>query len=52
MPMISYAMEATPVPESPYPEATSLKWLFPQERATLHNAGKGYINSGTGLAMM
>jgi len=39
----------TPVPELLYPEAAALKWLFRQEKATLHNVRKGYNDSGTGL---
>jgi hypothetical protein len=40
----------TPVPELLYPEAIALKWIFRQERATLHDFRKGYNNSGTGLS--
>jgi hypothetical protein len=31
----------TAVPQLLYPETTSLKWHFPQENATLHDASKG-----------
>ena len=30
----------TAVPQLLYPETTAAKWLFPQEKATLHGAGK------------
>jgi hypothetical protein len=32
-----------------YPEATRLSGLFPQEKATLHDSGNGYVNSETAL---
>ncbi|MGD0903535.1 MAG: hypothetical protein ABR924_11405 [Terracidiphilus sp.] len=32
---------ATAVPQLLHPETTALKWHFPQENATLLNAGKG-----------
>jgi hypothetical protein len=31
---------ATAVPQLLYPETTAAKWLFPQEKATLHGAEK------------
>jgi hypothetical protein len=34
-------IQATAVPQLLHPETTALKWHFPQENATLLNAGKG-----------
>jgi hypothetical protein len=33
-------VRATAVPQLLYPETTTAKWLFPQEKATSHGAGK------------
>jgi hypothetical protein len=33
-------LTATAVPQLLYPETTAAKWLFPQEKATSHGAGK------------
>jgi hypothetical protein len=33
-------VQATAVPQLLYPETTTAKWLFPQEKATSHGAGK------------
>jgi hypothetical protein len=33
--------KATAVLQLLYTESTTAEWLFPQEKATLHNAGEG-----------
>jgi hypothetical protein len=33
----------TAVPQLLYPKTTALKWHFPQENATLHDARKGTL---------
>jgi hypothetical protein len=33
----------TAVPQLLYPETTAAEWLFPQEKATLHDAGEGTL---------
>jgi hypothetical protein len=43
---VFYALARAPhfalaVPQLLYPETTALKWHFPQENVTLHDAGKG-----------
>jgi hypothetical protein len=33
----------TAVPQLLYPETTAAEWLFPQEKATLHDAGESTL---------
>jgi hypothetical protein len=35
--------DSTAVPQLLYPETTAAEWLFPQEKATLHDAGEGTL---------